>query len=148
MVLRSPLNSTITTCEVTSTLQSVASVVDLVHAAVAGFIIASVGWLSRVGASVCGALVQLVELFDVTLGESGSSTNDVLVIAILRHHGYFSVTESGFVVVHDGSVVVGVSEGVDFSGFVEVVDHILLDVVFVDSEVIIAIWTTLFMVES
>ena len=148
MVQHTILHSTVTTGKVAGSFQPVATIVNLQHTTVAGFIITSIGWFSRVGAVVGWAAIQLVKLLDVTLGESGSSANDVLVITVFGHHGYLAVTESGFVVVHDGSVVVGVSEGVDFSGFVEVVDHILLDVVFVDSEVIIAIWTALLMVES
>ena len=87
-------------------------------------------------------------MLDVTLGESRSSTNDVFVVTVFGNHGYSAAAESGFVVVHDRSVIVGVSEGVDFSGLVEVKPHVGLDVAPVNRKVVITIWTALLVVES
>ena len=148
MVQHTILHSTVTTGKVAGSFQPVATIVNLQHTTVAGFIITSIGWFSRVGAVVGWAAIQLVKLLDVTLGESGSSANDVLVITVFGHHGYLAVTESGFVVVHDGSVVVGVSEGVDFRGFFEVESHFRLNVVEVNVNEIIAIWSALLVIES
>jgi len=85
--------------------------------------------LGGIGTGVSRAAVQLVELLDVALGKSGSGADDILVVPVFWHHGDFTVAESCFVVMHDGPVVVGVAQRVDFRGFVEVEPHILFDVV-------------------
>ena len=81
-------------------MQSTASVIFHVHVAIAACVIATVARYGRVGAVVFRTAVQLIELNDILFRESSSSADQIFVVAVLRHHGYFTVPKSGFVIMH------------------------------------------------
>ena len=49
---------------------------------------------------------------------------------------------------HDGEVVVWCSPGVDVVSFSEVVSHMLVNIIPEDIQVVVSVWTTLFMMEA
>jgi len=142
------LDLAVATHEVAPPSQTSASIPCFPHVAVARRIIATVARFSWIGTSILRTAIQLVKLDDILLRQTGSSPNDIFVVPVLWHHGYFAVAESTFVVMHYRPVVVRVSKGVDFTGLVEVIPHAFLDVVPEDAQVSIAIWPALLMVES
>ena len=94
------LDLAVATHEVAPPSQTSASIPCFPHVAVARRIIATVARFSWIGTSILRTAIQLVKLDDILLRQTGSSPNDIFVVPVLWHHGYFAVAESTFVVMH------------------------------------------------
>ena len=95
------------------------------------------------------AFVYQVHLLDIHGRHTQICSDQVFVVVFLGFHGYSSIdSKSSLGVVHDGEVVVWCSPGVDVVSFSEVVSHMLVNIIPEDIQVVVSVWTTLFMMEA
>jgi len=99
---------------------------------------------------VLGAAVHLVDLFHVDVREPGTDSDQVREVGVDGLHGHLATSERGFSVVHDGSVIVWRTPGINsVSGlFFEVVLNMVGDVLPSDFDEGVAIRARLLVVQS